>query len=80
MCNQLDVLLLLTTIQVIKRYGTDEVVDYKQSEAVQIDEIAAKTGGKVLKVFDATVQNVKTAPHLFKKTTDGEKIFSSTND
>jgi hypothetical protein len=65
---------------VIKYYGADEVVDYKQPEAAQIDEIVAKTGGKVLKVFDATAQNVQTAPHLFKKTADGEKIFSSTND
>jgi len=65
---------------VIKHYGADEVVDYKQPEAAQIDEIAAKTGGKVLKVFDATAQNVQTAPHLFKKTMDGDKIFSSTNE
>jgi NADPH:quinone reductase-like Zn-dependent oxidoreductase len=67
-------------IQVIKKYGADEVVDYKQPEAAQIDEIVAKTGGKVLKVFDAVGKNLETAPALFKKTIDGDKMFTSTND
>jgi len=65
---------------VIKQFGADEVVDYKQPEATQIDEIVAKTGGKLFKVFDVVGKNLETAPSLFKKTLDGEKIFSSTND
>jgi hypothetical protein len=64
----------------IKAVGADEVVDYKIPEEEQIADIVAKTGGKVFKVLDATAQNISTSVPLFKATTDGEKLFTSTND
>src|ERR1700753_4257306 len=64
----------------IKQFGADEVVDYKQSEDAQVDEIVAKTGGKGFKAYDTTSQNLSFGSKLFKKTAPGDKSFTSTND
>lgn len=64
----------------MKHYGADEVVSYKQSDDAIIDEIVSNTGGNLFKVYDATSQLLHMAAPLFKKTKDGDKYFTSTND
>jgi hypothetical protein len=64
----------------IKRYGADEVVSYKQEESALVDEIVQKTGGNLFKAFDATAQALQTISKVYEKTNDGEKRFTSTND
>ena len=64
----------------MKDLGADEVVDYRQSEDEQLEEIKKITGGNFRRIFDSVAKSGSFAPKLLEDVSPAkDKYFTTVN-
>jgi hypothetical protein len=71
----------LTNDQLVQRLGADAVIDYRQSEDEQLQDLKAITGGNFFGVFDTVAKFTDWSLKALREASTAEKKhFATTND